>query len=316
VTPPPAGGAIRSAGHALSGLALLRKPEGITSFQALFPLKRALGSGKVGHAGTLDRFACGLLIALTGSYSRLASYVQRGEKRYRGVIAFGTETETLDPEGRVIAEAPPPLRSDLEAALEKFRGRIMQVPPAYSAVHVGGRRAYKIARGGSEPELAERPVEIYSLDLLSYEGSAALIELRCSSGTYVRSLARDLALACASRAHLTALERLSIGPFRVEESSAPDAFDPERDLRPISPENASALGLRILALQKDSDIARFTQGGRIAPEAFVVLDGAGDAHGCESAVFDDARKLLGLIRLEAEGPRYLAVMPSERGGKA
>jgi len=316
VTPPPAGGAIRSAGPALSGLALLRKPEGITSFQALFPLKRALGSGKVGHAGTLDRFACGLLVALAGSYSRLASYVQRGEKRYRGVIAFGTETETLDPEGKVTAEAPPPSRSDLEAALVGFRGSIMQRPPAYSALHVGGRRAYAIARSGSEPELAERPVDIYSLELLSYEGRSALVELRCSSGTYVRSLARDIALACASRAHLSALERLSIGPFNVDDASAPEAFDPGRDLRALSPEDSVALGLRVLALHGDVDATRFAQGGRIAPEAFDVMDGGGDARGSEAAVYGEEMQLLGLVRLELEGPRYLAVMPARRGGES
>jgi tRNA pseudouridine55 synthase len=255
-------------------------------------------------------------VALAGSYSRLAAYVQRGEKRYRGVIAFGAETETLDPEGKVTAEAPPPSRSDLEAALVGFRGRIMQRPPAYSALHVGGRRAYAIARSGSEPELAERPVDIYSLELLSYEGSSALVELRCSSGTYVRSLARDVALACASRAHLSALERLSIGPFLVDEASAPGAFDPERDLRPLRPEEASALGLRVLALHGGSEAARFAQGGRIAPEAFEIMDGGGDALGSDSAVFGEAGQFLGLVRLETEGPRYLAVMPAGRGGEA
>jgi tRNA pseudouridine55 synthase len=297
-------------------MALLRKPAGLTSFQALAPIKRALGTGKVGHAGTLDRFACGLLVVLAGSYSRLASYVQRGEKLYRAVVAFGAETGTLDPEGEIVAEAPPPERSDLEAALDKFRGRIMQRPPAYSAVHVGGKRAYQIARSGVEPEIAERPVDIYSLELLSYKGNSALIELRCSSGTYVRSLARDIALACASRAHLDALERLSIGPYKVEEAVYPEDFDPDRDLRALTQEDAAALGLRVLSLKKDAEAARFSQGGRVEPEAFTVMDGAGVLRGAESAVFDAAGRLLGIIRLESEGPRYIAVMPRERGGEA
>jgi tRNA pseudouridine55 synthase len=323
VTFPSAGGAARSGAASRSGLALLRKPEGITSFQALSPMKRALGSGKVGHAGTLDRFASGLLVALAGPYSRLASFAQRGEKRYRGLIAFGAETATLDPEGEVVAEAPPPGRSDLEAALLQFRGRIMQRPPAYSALHVGGRRAYEIARKGSEPRLAERPVEIFALELVSYEEGSALIELRCSSGTYVRSLARDIALACGSRAHLAALERLAIGPFRVEEAMAPEAFDPERDLRALSPSEASALGLRALALRDEGEAARFAQGGRIDPEALSALDAGADALDCEgavhasdSAVFDASGRLLGMARLEAGALRYLAVLPRGGGGEA
>jgi tRNA pseudouridine55 synthase len=299
-------------GRAPSGLILLRKPAGITSFQALAPLKRSLGSGRVGHAGTLDRFARGLLVVLAGSYSRLAPYVVRGEKRYRGLVAFGSETDTLDPEGEVVAEAPPPSRSSLEGALASFRGPIMQRPPAYSAVHVGGKRAYEIALKGGTPEIKERPVEIFALELLSYEEGSALIDVRCSSGTYIRALARDIAAACGSRAHLSALERLSIGPFRAEEGVEPEAFAPEADLRALSPDEASALGLRCLALVEGASIARFAQGGRLPPDAFAILDGGEGALGSESAVFDASGFLLGVIRLEAEGPRYRVVMPPRR----
>jgi tRNA pseudouridine55 synthase len=316
VTPPAAGGRAESGGQALSGLALLRKPEGITSFQALVPVKRALASGKVGHAGTLDRFARGLLIALAGSYSRLAPYVTSGAKLYRGIVAFGSETDTLDPEGEVIAEAPPPSRSELESALALFRGAIMQKPPAYSAVHVGGRRAYKIALGGEEPDLKERRVEIFALELLSYENDAAFLEVRCSSGTYIRSLARDIAAACGSRAHLAVLERLAIGPFCLKDAVGPDAFDPGKDLRAFTPEDASTLGLRTLALDDGAAIERFSHGGRIAPESFSVTDRGGAAFGAEAAVFDSVGSLLGIIRLGADGPKYVVVMPEGRGGVA
>jgi tRNA pseudouridine55 synthase len=292
-----------------SGLALLRKPEGRTSFQALSPVKRALGSGKVGHAGTLDRFASGLLIALAGSYSRLASYVVSGQKHYRGLASFGTETDTLDPEGKVVATAPLPSREDLELAMGCFRGRIMQRPPEYSAVHVGGKRAYKLALEGKAPELAPRPVEIYSLELLSYEEGKAALEVRCSSGTYIRSLARDLALACGSRAHLRALERLAIGPFRVEDAVGPDEFLPSIDLRALSPADASKLGLRSLLLADDRLTTRFGNGGRIPAGDFSALDGSEPAIGAESAVFGLDGRLLGVMILEEEGPRYKVVMP-------
>jgi tRNA pseudouridine55 synthase len=320
VTPRPAGGPDRPASAARSGLILLRKPEGITSFKALAPVKRALGSGKVGHAGTLDLFASGLLVALAGPYSRLASYVQRGEKRYRGIVAFGNETATLDPEGEVVASAPPPSLAELEGSLPRFRGRIMQRPPEYSAVHVGGARAYELALKGRAPELKERPVEIRSLELLSYEDGRALIELRCSSGTYVRSLARDIALACGSRAHLAALERLSIGPYRVEDAVDPESFDPDRDLRPLAPEDASSLGLRALALLQSADAELFSRGARVPNAAFAPLDGKGDPRDAESAVFDASGRLLGIASLQAGGLRYLAVLTSGlavgREGKA
>jgi tRNA pseudouridine55 synthase len=318
VTPLAAGGRVGSGSQTLSGLALLRKPAGITSFQALFPIKKALGSGKVGHAGTLDRFAEGLLIALVGSYSRLAPYVVAGEKLYRGLAAFGAETDTLDPEGKVIAEAPLPSRAGLEAALDRFRGPIMQLPPAYSALHVGGKRAYEIAMKGEVPALKERRVEIFRLELLSYERGEALLEVRCSSGTYIRSLARDIALSCGSRAHLRALERLSIGPFEVGEAVSPEAFDPAKDLRAFSPRDAAALGLQALSLEGAAEIGRFKNGGRISPKAFAPINGVGpsDAFGLakpESAVFDGSGLLLGLIDLGSDGPRYKVVMPITGG---
>jgi len=301
--------------RARSGLALLRKPKEITSFQALFPLKRSLGSGKIGHAGTLDKFAEGLLIALAGSYSRLAPYVQAGEKRYIGLIAFGKQTDTLDPEGEIVAEGPMPTRAGLEDALDAFRGSIMQRPPAYSAVHVAGKRAYKLALKGQEPEMKERSVEIRELSLLSYEEGRARIEVRCTSGTYIRALARDIALACGSCAYLLELERLSIGPYSVEEAVAPEAFDLDRDLRVFTPADACALGLRAIGLGTPSLVFRFSNGGKLGIEEFSALDGQGLclAPGPDAAVFDSAGKILGIIGLEAYGPRYKAVMPIEEG---
>jgi tRNA pseudouridine55 synthase len=294
-------------------MVLLRKPSGITSFQALSPLKRELGSGKIGHAGTLDKFASGLLVALAGSYSRLAPFVQAGEKRYRGLVAFGRQTDTLDPEGSVVAEAPIPSLEDLTKALCAFRGPIMQRPPAYSAVHVAGKRAYELALRGEEPELKERRVEIRALELLSYEAGRALIEVRCTSGTYIRSLARDIALACASCAYLLELERLSIGPYSVDEAVLPEAFEPERDLRVFTPSDASALGLRALGLGSPSLAFRFSNGGKLDLGSFTDLDGPRLSPGPDAAVFDTDGTILGILGLEAAGPRYKMVMPILEG---
>jgi tRNA pseudouridine55 synthase len=264
--------------------------------------------GKVGHAGTLDRFATGLLVVLTGSYSRLASYVVAGSKRYRGLVVFGVETDTLDPEGAVVATGPIPALPDLEQALAGFRGSILQKPPAYSAVHVDGRRAYQIALRGGEPELKERRVEISSLELISYESGQARIEVVCSSGTYIRSLARDMALRCGSRAHLRELERDGVGPFDLEDAVAPEEFDPKTDLLALEPEDAPKLGLRALGLAAPELSARFVVGTSLGAEAFLPLDGRGDAIGSKGAVFDRGDALLGVVRLERGGARYECVL--------
>jgi tRNA pseudouridine55 synthase len=202
----------------LSRLLLLNKKPGLTSFDALKPVKRALGSGKVGHTGTLDKFAGGLLVILSGRALKLSRYFLHADKCYTGTIFFGDETDTLDDEGAVIASAPPPTRAALEEVLPQFRGGVMQTPPLYSAIHVDGKRAHQIARSGGEAELKARPVTIHSLELVSWEPPFAKIAVHCSSGTYIRSLARDIARAAGSRAHLTALCRTRVGGFHLQDA--------------------------------------------------------------------------------------------------
>jgi tRNA pseudouridine55 synthase len=296
-------------------LALLSKREGITSFQALGPLKRALASGKAGHSGTLDRFASGLLVALCGSYSRLAFYVSQGRKVYRGLVSFGSETDTLDPEGEVVATAPIPDSSSLEAALSLFRGPIMQRPPAYSAVHVGGRRAYQVALRGETPDIPEREVVIHSLDLESYDNGQARITVTCSSGTYIRALARDIALACGSRAYLKELARLAVGPFRLENARDCEFFDPETDLRPFRPEEAVSLGLRALGLEDGALASRFTHGSPLGAEDFSPLDSGGPFAAGRGMVFGAGHSVLGVVLLEDGKLSYERVLCPERGGR-
>jgi tRNA pseudouridine55 synthase len=176
----------------------------------------------------LDKFAEGLLVLLMGKALKLSQYLTHLDKRYEAAILFGAETDTLDPEGAVIAEAPPPARALLEAALPAFQGEIMQEPPAYSAIHINGKRAHELARQGETVVMKKRPVTISSIILHSYEPPLAHIEVACSSGTYIRSLARDIALAAGSRAHVAALRRTRVGHFRVEDADG--ALRPESDL--------------------------------------------------------------------------------------
>jgi tRNA pseudouridine55 synthase len=221
-----------------SGMILLNKKPGVTSFEALGEVKRALGSGKVGHTGTLDKFAQGLLTVLTGSALRLSPWFSHCDKQYRGRIHFGAETDTLDPEGDVIAEAEPPSREKVEQAIQMFKGQIMQKPPVFSAIHVNGQRASKLARSGEPPEMKEREVTIYKLELESWQPPFADIFVHCSSGTYIRSLARDIALEAGSRAHLCSLLRTQIAGFKLE--MAPETVE---SLRPIDKTVIAALGL-------------------------------------------------------------------------
>jgi len=248
-----------------AGLILLRKMPGTTSFDSLRAVKRALGSGKVGHTGTLDKFAEGLLLVLAGRALRLSRWFTHCDKRYEGTIRFGAQTDTLDPEGAVIAEAPLPSRGEVEAALGAFRGRIAQVPPEFSAIHVGGERASVLARRGEAPEMKSREVEVFALELTSWEPPFAGISVHCSSGTYIRSLARDIALAAGSRAHLSALLRTHVAGFGLE-AAVPGDGDIAAAQRPIDRAVFDALGIPRIEVTADAarDIAR----GKVLRDVF------------------------------------------------
>ena len=213
-----------------SGLVLLNKPAGQSSFAALRTLK-AHYSGKVGHSGTLDPFATGLIIALCGPLTRLSIYFSALEKEYIATICFGKETTTLDSEGDVCATAGPPALHDLQQALEMFRGGYQQHPPRYSAVHIKGQRAYHLARQGVDFSLPARDVSISSLTLIFYDPPLAQIAVRCGAGTYLRALARDIAHTSCSVAHLSALCRTRIGCFNLHESASSDAVHIGRSLQ-------------------------------------------------------------------------------------
>jgi tRNA pseudouridine55 synthase len=213
----------------LSGVLLLDKPVGPSSRDVLDSVAPRLGAGLVGHCGTLDPLASGLLVVLTGRARRLQDFFTGRRKRYRATIRFGAETETLDAETPEIATGGTPPPSDAaarEALLARFRGPIDQSPPAFSAVRIDGRRAHRIARGGSPVEPPPRRVVVDALELVSADGPDWTVDVRCAAGTYIRSLARDLGRAAGSGAYLRALRRTAGGSFDIAAAVAPEAASP------------------------------------------------------------------------------------------
>jgi len=213
-----------------SGIVLIDKPPGITSFQALSIIKKRLNTGKVGHTGTLDRFASGLLIACVGKFTRLASRITGLDKEYYARFFFGEETDTLDPEGTVQKHMPVPELKTITSAVSSFIGTQQQIPPLYSAVHVGGERAYRLARRGTDVELPPREVRIEEIRIIQWQPPELQCIVRCSKGTYIRSLARDIGMQAGSCAYTSELRRTKIGSISVEGAVNPDDFTPERDL--------------------------------------------------------------------------------------
>ncbi len=202
-----------------TALLILKKESGVTSFASLSSVKRYFKGEKVGHAGTLDKFASGLMLVLVGRATKLNPIFSSLDKTYIATVKFGIETDTLDPEGEVIKTGHIPTREEIEAVLPSFLGKQEQVPPVYSALHVNGKRAYELARSGKDVEMQSRPINIYTIKLLDFKEDEAVIELRVSKGTYIRSFARDLGYKLGTCASLSALERTTIGPYSYDDIS-------------------------------------------------------------------------------------------------
>lgn len=197
---------------------LMDKKEDVTSFSSLYDIKKEYRGKKVGHAGTLDKFASGLMIVMVGGATKLNPVFSSFDKRYTALVKFGAETDTLDREGKVVKESSHiPGREEIEAVLPSFLGKQKQIPPVYSAIHVDGKRAYKEARKERSIEMAPREITIHSIELLSVDGDEAVIDVRVSKGTYIRSLARDIASSLGTCGHLEALRRTEIGPFTLSD---------------------------------------------------------------------------------------------------
>lgn len=201
------------------GLIIVDKPVGPTSHRVVSIVRQGTGIRKVGHAGTLDPRASGVLVLCLGAATRLSEYLSTDSKRYEAVIRFGSSTETFDSEGEMvrITGAAPQLE-DIREVLVEFEGEIEQVPPAYSAIKIQGKKAYELARQGEDVELEPRTVTVYELLFVEYRPPDLLIEIECSAGTYIRSLANDLGERLTTGAHLASLRRTKAGVFTLEDS--------------------------------------------------------------------------------------------------
>ena len=265
-----------SLGPGLDGILVVAKPAGPTSHDVVALVRRLAATKRVGHGGTLDPFAAGVLPVFLGHGTRMVEYHLGDRKAYRATVCFGASSTTDDLEGELTpAVGSAPTRAEVEAALTGLTGAISQRPPAYSAVKVGGRRAYAMARAGESVELALREVTIHSLDIVSWEDTEpdrpiVVLDVTCSAGTYVRALARDLGENLGSAAYLGALTRTASGPFAIddatplEEIRAAAAESPEGLLGMLLPIDTGLDSFPVVALNPD-ELAAVAKGQFIRP---------------------------------------------------
>jgi tRNA pseudouridine55 synthase len=206
--------------NSVSGVLVVDKPVGLTSHDVVQIIRRGTNIHRAGHTGTLDPRASGVLVVLVGPAVRLSEYVSASDKRYQATVHLGSTTDTFDSEGKITSSGSVDDISEeqFEQALSKFVGEIQQVPPPYSAIKVQGRKAYEMAREGEEVELQPRTIQVYSLELLEWNPPEAVIDVFCSSGTYVRSLANDLGVELGCGAHLVGLRRTKSGRFTLRDA--------------------------------------------------------------------------------------------------
>jgi len=260
-----------SLGPGLDGILVVDKPIGPTSHDIVGLVRRLAATKRVGHGGTLDPFASGVLPVFLGRATRVVEFHLGDRKAYRATICFGASSTTDDLEGELtVPDGPAPTRETIEAELPGFTGTIRQRPPAYSAIKVGGRRAYAMARAGESVELKEREVTIESLSLVSWDDSEperpiAVVDVTCSAGTYVRALARDLGTAVGNAAYLGALRRTAAGSFGEEGAASLDAI---RSATADGPQ-----GLVPLLRPVDAGLERFASVELDEPEVDAVAKG-------------------------------------------
>jgi tRNA pseudouridine55 synthase len=267
-----------SLGPGLDGILVIDKPIGPTSHDIVGLIRRLAATRRVGHGGTLDPFATGVLPIFLGRGTRVVEFHLKDDKAYRATVCFGESSSTDDLEGeRTPSKGPAPSRDAVESALPAFTGPIEQRPPAYSAIKVAGRRAYAMARAGETVELASRSVTIHDVALAEWDASdasrpIAIVDVRCSAGTYIRSLARDLGEALGTAAYLGALRRTAAGPFAVEDAVALDAVrqaaapGPEGIVPLLRPVDAGLERFPDVVLTA-SELAAVAKGQFVRPEA-------------------------------------------------
>ncbi len=294
----------------MDGLIVVDKPRGPTSHDVVARIRGLLGGAKTGHCGTLDPEATGVLLVAVGRAARLFPFLSGHDKGYAATVRFGFATDTYDASGRptIPESADLPAEAALREAMRRFEGPILQAPPAYSAVKKAGQPLYKLARANREVPIEPREVVVRRFELVSWSPPLAAVDIECSAGTYVRSLAHDLGRALACGAHLASLRRTASGPFRLEDARTLDDVESmirsgKRD-RLLLPMEGLLPELPALVLRPEG-AERARHGNRILPEHVLPPSGraTGEAQGRDDAVFrlfgGDGR-LLALARRSGE----------------
>lgn len=287
-----------------SGFLNVHKPEGPTSHDVVDRIRRHTGVRRVGHGGTLDPLATGVLVICLGKATRLAEFVMGSPKEYRAVVELGRSTDTYDRTGQATEEHDPSsvTREQVEAALARFRGKVLQAPPPFSALKKGGVPLYRLARAGKPLQPEPREVEIARLDLVAWDPPRLMLEVTCSAGTYVRSLAHDLGQALGCGAHLVDLVRLRSGRFRLEEAVPLEALlaaGPQAWRQWLLPLETAVEHLPQVDLDAE-EVRRLAQGQPVLARGSLPTQ-PGDlarGHGPEG-------RLVALLRLSPAGPSWL-----------
>lgn len=253
------------------GLLLLDKAVGSSSFKALYPVKRLFKGKKIGHAGTLDPAASGLLVVGVGGGTRLMEFFESMPKKYRFDLQLGITTDTYDLEGKILEErdASGIREEQIQEALVPFRGFISQLPPAYSAVKIQGKRACDRMRAGETVVLSPRNVHITSLEMLAFSPDKVTLEMSCSKGTYVRTIAHDIGQVLKCGAVAKNIRRLSVGPFRIEDAFTEEALKGDENLLPIEKAVAHMPGLQL----RSTWIAGLLNGNPVPPAGYIPQPG-------------------------------------------
>jgi tRNA pseudouridine55 synthase len=283
----------------MDGVLNINKPSGVTSHDVVESVRKIIHERRIGHTGTLDPLATGVLVLCAGRATRIARYLEAGEKEYKAIMRLGVTTDTLDAEGLILETKSyfPPDRQKIIDVVQGFIGSIMQRPPAYSAVKVAGVPSYKLAREGKAELLKPRPVTIYSIELTAFEDPMVSLTIRCSKGVYIRTLCAELGDALGMGAHLTGLERTRSGRFSIDHAVTLDrlrammtAGNIEQVVTPID----EALAAFPAILISEAEAARVLHGNQIScPSSFanIVSD--------HVRLHSPAGRLLGLARIVA-----------------
>jgi tRNA pseudouridine55 synthase len=279
------------------GLLVIDKPAACTSRAIVDRAQRWFPRGtRIGHTGTLDPLATGVLVLCVGVATRLTEYVQRMAKTYRAGIILGATSDTDDADGTItpMPAAPAPTAADVRATLQSFVGAVDQVPPAYSAAHVGGRRAYDLARRGHDVDLAARRIMVHAIEVERYEYPHLELVVHCGKGTYIRSLARDLGARLGCGGYIASLRRTRIGGFDVSQALPLDceAATARQHLLPLHLAVADLLQLEVPA-----EDARLLRHGQLLPVPSHLVDGQ------EAAAFDERGELVAIVRAESKALR-------------